>query len=186
MLAAELISPVSVPLTFDLPHITCPSGTLPAGISMDPEESSQPLAPSIHQQHSSEHPAMARYIDLKALHLRKSAVRSQVGNETSFGGPSCPLEEMPPLKERALGLEEVYKRMADNHKFYIDVVREVAACQPSLERADQVLCSMREAAEHEYARLMKQQFGVSLTTGVRQTEENDKEEGDNQNVVRGI
>jgi hypothetical protein len=58
----------------------------------------------------------------------------------------------------ALGLEEVYKHMAESHKFHIDVVREVAASQQSLENADQVLCSMHKAAEHEYARLMKQEF----------------------------
>jgi hypothetical protein len=58
----------------------------------------------------------------------------------------------------ALGLEEVYKHMAENHKFHIDVVQEVAASQQSLENADRVLCSMHKAAEHEYACLMKQEF----------------------------
>jgi hypothetical protein len=75
----------------------------------------------------------------------------------------------------ALGLEEVYKRMAENHKFHVDIVRAVAARQRSLEHADQVLRSMREAAEHEYARLLKQEFGVALGTGAHQTEESDEE-----------
>ena len=100
-----------------------------------------------------------------------------MSNKTSFSGASCTIEEMQPQQARAsgsstpsnlsgsdktlvqaLGLEEVYKRMAENHKFHIDVVREVAACQPSLEYADQVLYRMRKAAEHEYACLMKQKL----------------------------
>ncbi|KAH9057298.1 hypothetical protein EDB87DRAFT_1686417 [Lactarius vividus] len=72
----------------------------------------------------------------------------------------------------ALGLEEVYKRMAENHKFHVDIVREVAARQRSLEHADQVLRNMREAAEQEYARLLKQEF----KTGAYQTEESDEDE----------
>ena len=61
----------------------------------------------------------------------------------------------------ALGLEEVYKRMAANHKFHIDVVREVAAGQQCLEQADQMLCSMQKAAEHEYTHLMRQDSGMT-------------------------
>jgi hypothetical protein len=76
----------------------------------------------------------------------------------------------------ALGLEEVYKRMADNHKFHVDIVREVAAGQRSLEQADQVLRGMREAAEHAYARLAKREYGVALGTGAHQSEESDEEE----------
>jgi hypothetical protein len=49
----------------------------------------------------------------------------------------------------ALGLEEVYKRMAENHKFHIDLVQVVAAGQKSLEHTDQVLFSMRKAAERD-------------------------------------
>ena len=79
----------------------------------------------------------------------------------------------------ALGLEEVYKRMAENHKFHIDVVREVVAGQQCLEHADQVLCRMRKAAEHEYARILrKQQFGVAIQRGVHQTKESSEEEED--------
>ena len=82
----------------------------------------------------------------------------------------------------AFGLEEVYKRMVENHKFHADIMREVAARQRSLEHADQVLRNMREAAMHEYARLLKQEFGVTLRTGVYQTEESDEEEEDAENL----
>ena len=78
----------------------------------------------------------------------------------------------------ALGLEEVHKHMAENHKFHIDVVREVVAGQQCLEDADQVLCRMRKAAECEYACIMKQQFGVGIQRGVHQAEESSEEEED--------
>jgi hypothetical protein len=78
----------------------------------------------------------------------------------------------------ALGLEEIYKCMAKNHKFHIDLVWEVAAGQRSLEHADQVLYSMCKAAEHEYACITKQEFSVALQTGVHQTEESSEEEED--------
>ena len=64
----------------------------------------------------------------------------------------------------SLGLEEVYKHMAEKHKFHIDVVREVAAGQQCLEDADQVLCRMRKAAQCEYEWITKQEFGVALQT----------------------
>ena len=131
---------------------------------MDPEESPQPLASSSHQQHSSEHPTISTcpHIDLQALHSRKSIKRSQASKNTSFCISGCTHEKIWPPQARAprsltppnlsesdkkrlvlaLGLEEAYKRMAANHKFHIDVVREVAAGQQCLEQADQVLCSM--------------------------------------------
>jgi hypothetical protein len=56
----------------------------------------------------------------------------------------------------ALGLEEVYLRMAENHRFHIELVREVAARQRSLQDADRVLRNMREAAGREFARLLGQ------------------------------
>ena len=136
--------------------------------------------------------ASVQHIDLRVLHSRKSVekFRASSSSNRSFGSTGralvvkktrsrqakAPRSSTPPnLSESnkelvlALGLEAVYKRMADNHKFHIDIVREVAARQRSLEQADQVLRSMREAAEHEYARLLKREFGA------RQTEENDEE-----------
>lgn len=136
-----------------------------------------------------------QHIDLRVLHSRKSVERFRTSSNRSFGSTSrtrektrrrqakAPRSSTPPnLSESnkelvlALGLEEVYKRMADNHKFHVDIVREVAARQRSLEQADKVLRSMREAAEHEYARLLKREFGVALETGAQQTEESDEEE----------
>jgi hypothetical protein len=131
---------------------------------------SQPLAPSSHLQHSSKYSTTAtpQHIDLQALHASFCSTGKSTGHT---------LEKLQPQQVRAprlsrssnlsasnkelvlaLGLEEVYKHMAESHKFHIDVVREVAASQQSLENADQVLCSMHKAAEHEYARLMKQEF----------------------------
>jgi hypothetical protein len=144
-----------------------------------------PLPPSLASssclQHSSEHSTTAthlQHIDLQALY-------------SSFGSTGHTLEKiqpqapMPPnLSESdkelvlALGLEEVYKRMAENHKFHIDLVRVVAAGQKSLEHADQVLFSMCKAAERKYACIIKQEFGVALQTGVHQTEESGEEEED--------
>ena len=91
-----------------------------------------------------------------------------MSNKTSFSGASCTKEEMQPQQARAsgsltpqnlsesdkslvqaFGLEEVDKQhIAENHKFHIDVVWEVAAYQPSLEYADQVLYCIHKAAEH--------------------------------------
>ena len=148
---------------------------------MDPEESPQPLVSSSHQQHSSECPTMAtcpQHIDLQALHSKNSIKRSQASKNTSSHIPGhthkiWPQQAQAPRSSRlsnlsesdktlvlALGLEEVYKRMAANHKFHIDVVQEVAAGVQSLEQADQVLCSMRKAAEHEYACLMGLDLGM--------------------------
>ena len=41
---------------------------------------------------------------------------------------------------------------------------------------------MRKAAEHEYARITKLEFGVDLQTGVHQTEESSEEEEDATNL----
>jgi hypothetical protein len=137
-----------------------------------------------------------QHIDLRVLHSTKSVERFRADSSNgSFRSTSRTLEKRrrrqakasrtstpPNLSESnkelvlALGLEEVYKRMADNHKFHVDIVREVAARQRSLEQADQVLRSMREAAEHEYARLLRQEFGVALETGAQQTEESEEDE----------
>ena len=136
-----------------------------------------------------------QHIDLRVLHSRKSVETFRAGSTPSLGSTSRTLEKKRPRQSRAprsstppnlsesnkelvlaLGLEEVYKRMAENHKFHVDIVREVAARQRSLEHADQVLRNMREAAEQEYARLLKQEFGVTLGTGAYQTEESDEEE----------
>ncbi|KAH9038885.1 hypothetical protein EDB85DRAFT_1887651 [Lactarius pseudohatsudake] len=40
---------------------------------------------------------------------------------------------------------------------------------------------MREAAKHEYARLLKQEFVMTLKTGVYQTDESEEEEEDSEN-----
>lgn len=139
--------------------------------------------------------ASVQHIDLRVLHSRKSVESFRAGSNSSFGSTSRPLEKIrPPQAKRAsrsstaanlseankelvlaLGLEEVYKRMAENHKFHIDIVREVAAGQQSLEQADEVLRSMREAAEHEYARLLKRESGVDVGTGAHRSEESDEE-----------
>ena len=155
---------------------------------MDPKVSpTQPLASSSHQQHSSEHSTAATHpqqIDLQALHSSfgsnshtlKTGFPQQVRAPQSSRPPN--LSESNKKLVLALGLEEVHKRMADNHKFHIDVVRDVVAGQKCLEHADQILCSMRKAAECEYARIMKQQFGVVIQRGVHQTEESSEEEED--------
>ena len=66
--------------------------------------------------------------------------------------------------------------MTANHKFHIDVVREVAAGVQSLEQADQVLCSMRKAAEHEYAHLMRQDLERVESDEEEEEKEKEKEE----------
>ena len=128
---------------------------------MESEELSQ--SPFSHQQHSSENSTTAtqtQHIDMQAK------------GSTLLTSPN--LSESNKNLIMALGLEEVYKRMAENHKFHIDIVRGVAASQQCLEQVDWVLYRMRKAAEHEYACHMKQEFGVSM--GVHQTEEIDEEE----------
>ena len=156
---------------------------------MDPKVSpTQPLASSPHQQHSSEHSTAATHpqqIDLQALHssfssnshtLKKAGFPQQVRAPQSSRPPN--LSESNKKLVLELGLEEVHKRMADNHKFHIDVVREVVAGQQCLEHADQVLCRMRKAAEHEYACIMKEKFGVAIQREVHQTEVSSEEEED--------
>lgn len=140
-----------------------------------------------------------QHIDLRVLHSRKSVETFRAGSTPSLGGSaSRTVEKKRPRQARAsrpptppnlsesnkelvlaLGLEEVYKRMAENHKFHVDIVREVAARQRSLEHADRVLRNMREAAEQEYARLLKQEF----RTGAYRTEESDEaEEGEGEDA----
>jgi hypothetical protein len=153
---------------------------------MDPKESSQLLATSSHQWHLSEHSTTATHpAKHPAAQLASEASSSVPKSRVATFSPlqlSHTLKKIQPQQARAkaraaprlsvppglsvsnmglvlaLGLEEVYKRMAENHKFQIDVVQKVAASQPSLEHTDKVLYSMRKAAEHEYARLMKQEF----------------------------
>ena len=117
--------------------------------------------------------ASVQHIDLRTLHPSKSAGTSVTGSATSVGRTSDvvkkkrsrrpPRSSTPPnLTESnkelvlALGLEEVYLRMAENHRFHIELVREVAARQRSLQDADRVLRNMREAAGREFARLLRQ------------------------------
>jgi len=117
--------------------------------------------------------ASVQHIDLRALHSSRSAGTSVTGSATSLGRSSDvvkrkrprgpPRSSTPPnLTESnkelvlALGLEEVYLRMAENHRFHIELVREVAARQRSLQDADRVLRNMREAAGQEFARLLRQ------------------------------
>ena len=150
--------------------------------------STQPLASPSQQQHSSEHPTTAihpQHIDLQALHssfhsaghphkILPQPRPQQVRAPSLLSSPN--LSESNKELVLGLGLEEVYKCMAENHKFHIDVVWEVAAGQQCFEHADQVLCSMHKAAEHEYAQIMKQEFGVALQSGGHQTEESGEEE----------
>jgi len=68
--------------------------------------------------------------------------------------------------------------MADNHKFHVDIVREVAAGQRSLEQADEVLRGMREAAEREYARRLKREYSVAHQSEESDEEEEEAEEGE--------
>ena len=150
----------------------------------------QPLASSC-QQHSSKHSTTATHpwhIDLQALHSSFDSTGRTLEKMWPQQVRAPNLQRPPNLSESnkelvlALGLEEVYKRMVENHKFHIDVVREVAAGQRSLEHADRMLYRMRKAAEREYARIMKQEFGVAIQTGVHQTEESSEEEEDAANL----
>ena len=149
-----------------------------------------------------------QHIDLQVLHSRKSVekFRASTSSNRSFGSTSralvkktrprkakAPRSSTPPnLSESnkglvlALGLEAVYKRMADNHKFHVDIVREVAARQRSLEQADQVLRSMREAAEHEYARLLKREFEAHHTEESDEEEEEEAEEEEEEEVAKNL
>ena len=138
---------------------------------VSPTQPRQPLVASFsHQQHSSKHSTAAshpRHIDLQALHSSFVSTRHKKVRAPRSLKPQWPPNLSESNKELvlALGLEEVYRCMAENHKFHIDVVREVAAGQQSLEHADQVLCSMRKAAECEYTHIMKQEFGIAIKEG---------------------
>lgn len=117
--------------------------------------------------------ASVQHIDLRALHSSRSVGTSLIGSGTSDGHgissdmktkqPSRPLRSstshnLPELEKKlvlALGLEAVYSRMAENHRFHIDFVREVASRHRSLEEANEVLDNMRKAAGREYARLLR-------------------------------
>ena len=111
---------------------------------MNLEELSHPLLSSPHQQHSFEHSTMATHTQ----HLQERG-------SSLLTSPN--LSESNKNLVMALGLKEVYKRMAENHKFHIDVVQEVAASQRCLEDVDKILYRVRKAAEHEYACIMKQE-----------------------------
>ena len=117
--------------------------------------------------------ASVQHIDLRALHSSRSAGTSVTGSAASLGHSSDVVKKKrsrrPPRSSTpsnltesnkelvlALGLEEVYLRMAENHRFHIELVREVAARQRSLQDADRVLRNMREAAGREFARLLRQ------------------------------
>jgi hypothetical protein len=133
--------------------------------------------------------ASVQHIDLRALHSSRSVGTSLIGSGTSGGHsissdmmktipPRRPLRSSTPpnLPESetklllALGLEAVYSRMAENHRFHIDFVREVASRHRSLDEANEVLDNMRKAAGREYARLLRRAKATNLTV------ENDAEE----------
>ena len=117
--------------------------------------------------------ASVQHIDLRALHSSRSVGLSQTRRAISVGRsstsetsnvakkrrrkpfrPSTPPNLSESNKELvlALGLDVVYSRMAQNHKLHVDLVREVATKQQSLEDADRVLCNIREAAGQARAR----------------------------------
>jgi hypothetical protein len=144
--------------------------------------------------------ASVHHIDLRALHSGKSVGTSVIGSASSVGRSNTSESSSMPKKKRsrrpsrsstplnlsesnkelvlALGLEAVYSRMAENHKFHINVVREVATRQRSLEDADRVLCSMREAAGREYARLVRRDE-TSYSPVECETRESEDEDEDN-------
>jgi hypothetical protein len=146
--------------------------------------------------------ASVHHIDLRALHLGKSVGTSLTGRAISVGrsntseSSSATTKKWPRRSSRSstplnlsesnkklvlsLGLEAVYSRMAENHKFHIDVVREVAAEQPSLEDTDRVLCNMRLAASREFARLLGQNEAAYSPVG-RETGESEEEDDDDDN-----
>ena len=78
-----------------------------------------------HQQHSSGHSTTATHTQYNDLQERGSSLLI-----------SQDLSESNKNLVMALGLKEVYKCMAENHKFHIDVVQEVAASQQCLEDVD--------------------------------------------------
>ena len=144
--------------------------------------------------------ASVHHIDLRALHLSKSAGTSVTGRAISVGcsntsrSSSATMKKLPRRPSRSstppnlsesnkklvlsLGLEAVYSRMAENHKFHIDVVREVAAEQPSLEDTDRVLCNMRLAASREFTRLLRQNEAAYLPVGCETGESEEEDEDD--------
>ena len=144
--------------------------------------------------------ASVQHIDLRALHSGKSVGSSQISGAMSIcrsntsesssvakkkvsrksSRSSTPpnLSASNKVLVLALGLEAVYSRMAKNHKFHIDIVREVATRQRSLEDADRVLRNMREAAGREYARLLRQDETVHSPVGC-ETGESEQEDEDN-------
>lgn len=146
--------------------------------------------------------ASVHHIDLRALHLGKSTRTSLTGRDISVGcsnvsgSSSATTKKWPRKPSRSstppnlsesnkklvlsLGLDAVYSRMAENHKFHIDVVREVAAEQPSLEDTDRVLCNMRLAASREFARLLRQNEAPYSPVGSG-TGESEEEDGDDDN-----
>ena len=136
--------------------------------------------------------ASVQHIDLRKLHSSKGLRTSLAGSTVSLGrsnssDSSSILKKKLPRRSRrssiqpnlsesnkelvlVLGLEAVYSRMAENHKFHIDVVREVASRQRSLEDTDRVLRNMREAAGREYARMLRQEYEAE------ESEEEDEED----------
>jgi hypothetical protein len=149
--------------------------------------------------------ASVQHIDLRALHSSRSVGMSLSGSGTSGGRSNSssmvktkqprrpPRSSTPPnLSEPnkklvlALGLEEVYSRMAENHRFHIDFVREVASKQRSLEETNKVLDNMRKAARREYARWLRQENVENDAEGGEGGEEDadmsEDEEDDNQLV----
>jgi hypothetical protein len=144
--------------------------------------------------------ASVHHIDLRALHLGKSVGTSLIGRAISVGcsntseSSSATMKKLSRRPSRSstpsnlsesnkklvlsLGLEAVYSRMAENHKFHIDVVREVAAEQPSLEDTDRVLCNMRLAASREFARLLRQNKAAYPPVGCETGESEEEDEDD--------
>ena len=152
--------------------------------------------------------ASVHHIDLRALHLGKSVRKSLTGRAISVGrsntseSSSATTKKWPRRPSRSstppnlsdsnkklvlsLGLEAVYSRMAENHKFHIDVVREVAAEQPSLEDTDRVLCNMRLAANREFARLLKQNEAVYLPMESEEEDSDDDNSGDGEDDSQSV
>lgn len=141
--------------------------------------------------------ASVHHIDLRALHLGKSVgvplIGKTISSNTSesssattkkfFRRPSrsltpANLSDSNKKLVLSLGLEAVYSRMAENHKFHIDVVREVATKQPSLEDTDRVLCNMRLAANREFARLLRQNEATRSPAECDTGESEEEDEGD--------
>ena len=98
------------------------------------EELSHPLLSSSHQQHSFGHSTMATHT--QHLQERGSSLLTLPN-----------LSESNKILVMALGLKKVHKRMAENHKFHIDVVQEVAASQRCLE--DEYACIMKQEKEED-------------------------------------